>query len=77
MDQADHQHRSCNACGPMCVRTNASVMAPRLGPVQRHMEPRRGQRLLAAATAAAALLVGLNALIQALNVLMAWWNHGH
>ncbi len=52
-------------------------MALRPGLVPRHAEPRRGQRLLAAATAAAALLVGLNALVQALNVLAAWWNHGH
>jgi len=77
MDQADHQHRSCRACEPMRDRTGASVMAPQPGPVQRHAEPKRGQRLIAAATAAAALLVGLNALIQALNVLAAWWNHGH
>jgi len=61
----------------MCDQMGASVMAPQPAPVQRHAEPRRGQRLLAAATAAAALLVGLNALIQALNVLAAWWSHGH
>ena len=77
MDQADHQNRSRCACGPMCDRTGALVMAPQLGPVPRHAEPKRGQRLLATATAAAALLVGLNALVQALNVLAAWWNHGH
>jgi len=77
MDQADHQNRSCRACGLMRNGTDASVMAPQLGPVSRHAEPRRGHRLLAVATAAAALLVGLNALIQALNVLAAWWNHGH
>ncbi len=77
MDQADHQNRSCSTRGPMRDRTGASVMAPQPGPVQRHAEPKSGQRLLASATAAAALLVGLNALIQALNVLAVWWNHGH
>ncbi len=77
MDQADQQHRSCNACGSMCDRTSASALALQWEPVQRHAEPKCGQRLLAAATAAAALLVGLNALVQALNVLAAWWNHGH
>jgi len=77
MNQADHQHRSCCACGSMCDWTSASALAPQPGPVQRHAEPMRSQRLLAAATAAAALLVGLNALVQALNVLAAWWSHGH
>ncbi len=37
--------------------------------------PTRGRRLLGAATVAAALLVGVNALVQALNVLAAWWRH--
>ncbi len=76
MDQADYQNRSCCACGPTCDRPNAPAMALQPGPVQRHSEPKRGQRLLATATTAAALLVGLNALIQALNVLAAWWSHG-
>ncbi len=75
MDQADQQDRSCRACGPMCDRTGASVMAPQSAPAQRHAGPKLGQRLLAVATTAAALLVGLNALVQALNVLAAWWSH--
>lgn len=33
------------------------------------------RRLLSAAMTAAALLVGFNALVQALNVLAAWWRH--
>lgn len=76
MDQADHQNRLCGTCGPTCDRTGASVVAPPRSPVQWRPEPKRGQHLLAAATAAAALLVGLNALVQALNVLAAWWGHG-
>jgi len=44
-----------------------SAMALQPGLVPRHAEPKRGQRLLAAATGAAALLVGLNALVQALR----------
>jgi len=50
-------------------------MAPQSAPAQRHAGPKLGQRLLAVATTAAALLVGLNALVQALNVLAAWWSH--
>ena len=50
-------------------------MAPRSVPVQRQVGPKLGQRLLAVATTAAALLVGLNALVQAVSVLAAWWGH--
>ncbi len=75
MDQADQQDRSCRACGPTCDRTGASVVAPQPAPARRHAGPKLGQRLLAVATTAAALLVGLNALVQALNVLAAWWGH--
>ena len=75
MDQADQQDRSGRACGPMGDRMGASVMAPQPAPAQRHVGPKLGQRLLAIATTAAALLVGLNALVQALNVLAAWWGH--
>lgn len=75
MDQADQQDRSSRACGPICDRTGTSVMAPQPAPGQRHGEARLGQKLLAVATTAAALLVGLNALVQALNVLAAWWGH--
>ena len=77
MDQADQQARSCNACVSICNRMDVSAMALQPGLVPRHAEPRRSQRLLAAATVAAALLVGLNALVQALNVLAAWWNYRH
>ena len=75
MDQADQQDRSCRAFGPTCDRTRVSVMVPQPAPAQRHVGPKLGQRLLAVATTAAALLVGLNALVQALNVLAAWWSH--
>ena len=50
-------------------------MAPQPAPAQRHAEPKLGQKLLAVATTVAALLVGLNAPVQALNVLAAWWSH--
>ena len=75
MDQADQQDCSYRACGPMCDRTGVSVMAPQPAPAQQHVGPKLGERLLAVATTAAALLVGLNALVQALNVLAAWWGH--
>ena len=75
MDQADQQDRSGRAYGPMSDRTVVSVITPQPAPAQRHAGPKLGQRLLAVATTAAALLVGLNALIQALNVLAAWWGH--
>ena len=75
MDQADQQDRSCRACGPTCDRMETSVMAPQPAPAQRHAEPKLGQKLLAVATTVAALLVGLNAPVQALNVLAAWWSH--
>ena len=75
MDQADQQDRSGRACGPTCNRTGASIMAPQPVPAQRHAGPKLGQRLLAIATTAAALLVGLNALVQAVGVLAAWWSH--
>jgi len=76
MNRADHQNRSCRVCGPMCGQTGDCAMAPQPGPVRRQAEPKRGQRLLAAATVAASLSIGLNALVQALNVLAAWWSHG-
>lgn len=75
MDQADQQTRSSRACGRRGDRTGVSVMAPQPAPAQRHAGPKLGQRLLAIATTTAALLVGLNALVQALNVLAAWWGH--
>ena len=71
MDQADQQDRSCRACGPTCDRTGTSVIAPQPAPAQQHAGPKLGQKLLAIATTAAVLLVGLNALVQALNVLAA------
>ena len=77
MDQADQQDRSCRACGPICSRTGVPVMAPQPPPAQPHAGPKLAQRLLAVATTAAALLVGLNALVQAMSVLAAWWGHGH
>ena len=73
MNQADQQHRSDRACGPMCDRTGASVMAPQPAPALRRAGPRLGHWLAAAATTTAALLVGLNAFVQMLNVLAAWW----
>ena len=75
MDQADQQTRSGRACGPTCNRTGVSVRAPQPAPAQEHAGLKLGQRLLAIATTTAALLVGLNALVQALNVLAAWWGH--
>ena len=77
MDQADQRTRSGHACGPTCDRTDASAVAPQSAPVRRQVRPKLGQQLLAVATTAAALLVGLNALVQALNVLAAWWGHAH
>ena len=77
MDQADHQTRSCRARRPIRERTGASVLTPPPAPAQRSAEPKSGQRLLAAATVAASLSVGLNALVQALNVLATWWGHRH
>lgn len=76
MDQADQQDRFCCIGRPTCGRMSACVTAPQPGPVQRQAAPTRGQRLLAAATIGASLSVGLNALVQALNVLAAWWSHG-
>ena len=76
MDQADHQNRSGRACGPTCDRKGMSAMAQQPAPGHRPPELKRGQRLLAIAMTTAALLVGLNALVQALNVLAAWWSHG-
>ena len=72
MDQADHQNRSGCPYGPACDRSGAPVPAP----ARRHPAPNRSQRLLAAATVAATFVVALNALVQALNVLAAWWGHG-
>ena len=75
MDQADQQDRPGRAGGTVGDRMEVPVMAPQPAPAQRHAGPKLGQRLLAVATTAAALLVGLNALVQALNVLAAWWSH--
>lgn len=58
------------ACSRIQVARSCSPVV-----AQQHPSPTRGRRLLGAATVAAALLVGLNALVQALNVLVAWWRH--
>ena len=76
MDQAYDQNRSGCPCGPMCDRIGAPVRVQALATTHRHPAPNRSQRLLAAATIAATFVVALNALVQALNVLAAWWGHG-
>lgn len=76
MDQADYQNRTGCPCGPMCDRSGAPVPAQAPAPAHRHPDPTRSQRLLAAVTVAATCVVALNAFIQALNVLAAWWGHG-
>ena len=75
MDQADHQNRPGSACGPTCDQKGMSAIAQQPAPAHWPSEMKRGQRLLAIAMTTAALLVGLNALVQALNVLAAWWSH--
>jgi hypothetical protein len=72
MDQADYQNRAGCPCGPMCDRSGTPVPAQAPAPAHRHPDPTRSQQLLVAAT----FVVALNAFIQALNVLAAWWGHG-
>ena len=72
MGRRNQNSRPAYTCA--CFRIRA---APSCSVVttQQHPIPTRGRRLLGAATVAAALLVGVNALVQALNVLAAWWRH--
>ena len=72
MGRPNQNSRPTYICG--CFRIRA---APSCSVVttQQHPRPTRGRRLLGAATVAAALLVGVNALVQALNVLAGWWRH--
>ena len=77
MDEADHQTRSHRARPPIHERTEVPVLTQPPALAQRPAKPKCGQRLLAAATVAASLSVGLNAFVQALNVLAAWWGHQH
>ena len=71
MDRADQ--KDCPACACVCSRApTAPPYAAAAAAAPRRPGPTRGQRLLGAATVAAALLVGLNALVQALNVLATW-----
>lgn len=70
MGQPDHQNRSGCACRPMCDKAGAPVQA------HRQPDPSRRQRLPAAATMAATMVVALNALVHAINVRAAWWAYG-
>jgi len=76
MDQANDQNRSGCPCGPMCDRSGAPVLAQPPAPAHRRAAPNQSQRLLAAATVSATFVVALNAFVQAVNVLAAWWGHG-
>ena len=71
MGRRNQNSRSTYTCACFRIRAapSCSVVAAQ------HPSPTRGRRLLGAATVAAALLVGVNALVQALNVLAAWWRH--
>lgn len=42
----------------------------------RQPDPSRGQRLPAAVTMAATMVVALNDLVHAINVRAAWWGYG-
>ena len=54
----------------------AARARPGLGPAGgQRQAATQGRRVLACATATAALLVGLNALVQTVNVIAAWWRH--
>lgn len=74
MDRPDRNDSVAQACTCACAhgptgplsRGPAASERARLG---------RWQRALAVATVAAGLMVGLNALVQAVNVLAAWWRH--
>ena len=69
MDRADQKDCPAYACA--CSRIPTAP--PCAATAARRPGPTRGQRLLGAATVVAALLVGFNALVQAMSVLAAWW----
>ncbi len=72
MGRRNQNNRPTYTCACFRVRaaSSCSVVV-----AQQHPGPTRGRRLLGGATVTAALLVGVNALVQALNVLAAWWRH--
>ena len=72
MGRRNQNSRPTYTCA--CFRIQAAPSRP-AAVAQQPPGPTRGRRLLGAATVAAALLVGVNALVQALNVLAAWWRH--
>ena len=72
MGRRNQNSRPTYTCA--CFRTRAA-RSPPVAVVLQPPGPTRGRRLLGAATVTAALLVGINALVQALNVLAAWWRH--
>ena len=72
MDRTDQKDRPAYACACSCTSTAPSYPT---AAAQRRPGPTKSQRMLGAATVAAALLVGINALVQMLNVLGAWWRH--
>lgn len=76
MDQADYQNRVGCPNGAMCDQTGDPVLPQQPAPAHCNPAPNRNQRLLAAATIGGTFVVALNALVQALNVLAAWWSHG-
>ena len=72
MGRRNQNSRPAYTCACFRVRATPSCSVPA---TQQPPGPTRGRRLLGAATVTAALLVGINALVQALNVLAAWWRY--
>ena len=72
MGRRNQNSRPAYTCA--CFRIRAARSCQVAG-AQQPSGPTWGRRLLGAATVTAALLVGVNALVQALNVLAAWWRH--
>lgn len=76
MDRSGSENSTGQAC--TCRSTHGHAHAPtqcRAQVTADRARPAWWQRALAVATVAAGLMVGLNAMVQALNVLAAWWRH--
>lgn len=74
MDRLGSENSGPQACSCPCARDPTPPL-PRRQAEADWTRPTWWQRALAVATVASGLMLGLNALVQALNVLAAWWGY--
>lgn len=74
MDRPGMDDDTARTCTCMCAHGGVPPQPGHWTGADR-ASPAWWRRVLAMATVAAGLMVGLNALVQAVNVLSTWWRH--